>query len=149
MKKKVIIRGLLGVPLGIALCFVVMIVISLVMGSGYFVAVVPEMAEMFSNELNAVMFNVMIYAILGCSFSAATVIWEMEDWNIAKQTLTHFIITAVTMMPVAWFGHWMERTFIGFVIYFIVFVAIFAAIWLIQYFIWRNKINQLNKKLKQ
>ena len=148
MKKKVVLRGLLGVPLGISLYFVVMLIISLAMGNGYFVAVIPEMAEMFSTELNAVMFNAMLYAVLGCSFAAASVIWKMEDWSIAKQTVTHFVITASTMMPVAWFGHWMERTLIGFIIYFIVFVAIFVAIWLISYCIWRSKINALNKSIK-
>ncbi|MCL2620301.1 MAG: DUF3021 domain-containing protein [Defluviitaleaceae bacterium] len=149
MKKKAVLRGLLGVPLGIAMGFVVSIIISLAMGDGYFVPVVPEMAELFTSELNAVMFNVILYAVLGGSFAAASVIWEMEDWSIARQTITHFVISATTMMPVAWFGHWMERTLMGFIIYFAVFILIFAKIWVIQYLIWRKRINGINQKVNQ
>jgi len=90
----------------------------------------------------------MLYAVLGCSFAATTVIWEIDNWSIARQTVTHFVISATTMMPIAWFGHWMERTAMGFIIYLVVFVVIFATMWLTQYFIRKNKINRLNQKIK-
>ncbi|MCL2236109.1 MAG: DUF3021 domain-containing protein [Defluviitaleaceae bacterium] len=148
MKKKAVLRGLLGVPLGITMGFIVSIIISLAIGDGNFTPVVPEMAELFSNEINGVLFNVMLYSVLGASFSAATVIWEMKDWSIARQTITHFIISAGTMMPVAWFGHWMERTLVGLIIFFAVFVVIFAKIWVIQYLVWRKRIHGINEKIE-
>jgi len=103
----------------------------------------------FGGELNAVMAQTLLYGLLGAFFAAASVIWEMEHWSIVKQTGMYFLITASAMLPVAYFGHWMERSISGFVIYFAVFVAIFVFMWLVQYAIWRNKIKRMDKKVKQ
>ncbi|MCL2198403.1 MAG: DUF3021 domain-containing protein [Defluviitaleaceae bacterium] len=149
MKKKAILRGLLGIPLGIALGHVITIVISIVIGDGNHLSAIPELVYEFGGELNAVIFQAILYGTLGASFSAASVIWEMERWSIVKQTGLYFLITAATMLPVAYFGHWMERSVLGFVIYFAVFVAIFVFMWLVQYAIWKNKIKHIDSKVKE
>jgi len=148
MKKKAIMRGLLGIPLGIALCHVITIIMSIVIGDGSHLSAIPELVYEFGGELNAVIFQTILYGALGASFSAASVIWEMERWSIAKQTGIYFVITAATMLPVAYFGHWMERSVSGFVIYFAVFLAIFIFMWLTQYVIWKNKIMRIDRKVK-
>ncbi|MCL2363493.1 MAG: DUF3021 domain-containing protein [Defluviitaleaceae bacterium] len=145
MKKKAILRGMLGFPLGIALCHVITIVISIAIGDGYHLSAIPELVYDFNNELNAVIFQTALYGVLGASFSSASVIWEVENWSIVKQTGIYFMITAATMLPVAYFGHWMDRSVFGFVIYFVVFVAIFIFMWLVQYAVWKNKIKKINK----
>jgi len=149
MKKKAILRGLLGIPLGIALCHVITIVISIVIGDGYHLSAIPELIYEFDSELNAVIFQTTLYGILGASFAAASVIWEMENWSIVKQTGIYFLITAATMLPVAYFGHWMERSVLGFVIYSAVFIAIFIFMWLVQYAIWKNKVKSIDRKIKE
>lgn len=148
MKKKVILRGLLGIPLGIALCYIISIIISVAIGDGHYQAVVPELAAGFNTELGAVIFQLMLYGVLGAVFSAISVIWEMESWSIVKQTGLYFLITAATMLPVAYLGHWMERTWLGFVIYLAVFIAIFVFMWLVQYAIWKNKVKHIDRCLK-
>jgi len=147
IKRKLLQRSLLGIPLGITMGLMILIIISLVSGHGEFVAVVPEMAAEFNTELGAVTFNMMLNAILGASFAGASVIWEIEEWSIAKQTITHFIISSGTMIPVAWFGHWVERSMTGLIIYFGIFVVIFAFIWITMYFVLKNRINKINQKL--
>ena len=149
MKKKIILRGLLGISLGITLCHIVTIIISIVIGDGSHLSAIPELVYDFGGELNAVMAQTLLYGLLGAFFAAASVIWEMEHWSIVKQTGMYFLITASAMLPVAYFGHWMERSISGFVIYFAVFVAIFVFMWLVQYAIWRNKIKRMDKKVKQ
>jgi len=53
------------------------------------------------------------------------------------------------MTPVAYFGLWIERTALNVVIFFAIFVAIFAFSWLLQYAIWKNKIKALNRRAKE
>ena len=149
MKKKAILRGLLGVPLGIALGHLITIIISIVIGDGNHLSAIPELVYEFGGELNAVIFQAILYGTLGASFAAASVIWEMEHWSIVKQTGVYFLITAASMLPVAYLGHWMERSVFGFVIYSAVFVAIFVFIWLVQYAIWKNKIKHIDNKVKE
>ena len=54
MKKKMIQRGLLGFPLGIAIGFVITVIISMCIGDGSFYPVNPELIDTMKNELNAV-----------------------------------------------------------------------------------------------
>ena len=53
MKKKMIQRGLLGFPLGIAIGFVITVIISMCIGDGSFYPVTPELIDTMKNELNA------------------------------------------------------------------------------------------------
>ncbi len=45
MKKKMIQRGLLGFPLGIAIGFVITVIISMCIGDGSFYPVTPELID--------------------------------------------------------------------------------------------------------
>jgi len=149
MLKKAILRGLLGFPLGIAMGYIITILISLVTGGGSYHPVAPELIEEFGNEINAVVFQTILCGILGSSFSASSIIWELEQWSIAKQTGVFLLITSCVMLPIAYFAYWMERTLLGFVLYYAVFLAVFFIIWLIQYTIWRIKIRDINRKVKE
>lgn len=148
MKKQFFLRSMLGFPLGIALGYIITIIISLTKGQGYYLPCIPILVEMTGNQINAVILQTLLCGLLGTSFAASSVIWEIDNWSIAKQTGVHFLITSLVMMPIAYFLHWMEHSFLGFVSYFGVFITIFISIWLIQYFILRNKIRKMNSKLR-
>lgn len=149
MKKKAILRGLLGFPLGIAIGYVITIVISLFVGEGYYSPSVPSLIDEIGSEIGAVVFQAILCGLLGASFSAASVIWEVERWSIVKQTGIYFLILSITLLPIAYFTHWMERSVFGFLFYFGVFVVIFIVIWVVQYFIWKNKIKGINQKIEK
>ena len=55
MKKKLILRGLLGVPLGIAIGQIITVIVSLCIGDGLFYPVRPELVGAMRGELNAVL----------------------------------------------------------------------------------------------
>ena len=148
MKKKVIQRGLLGCPLGISMGYVITIIISLFVGDGYYSPVVPSLIEAVGSEIGAVVIQAVLSGLLGASSAAASVIWEMEDWSIAKQTGIHFSIISIIMLPIAYFAHWMPHSLVGFFMYFGAFVAIFVVVWVIHYYIWRNKIKHINKGIE-
>ncbi len=149
MKKQAFLRGLLGFPMGIALGYMITIFISIALGQGQYIPCVPELVDTMGSELNAIIFQTVLSGLLGSSFSASSVIWEIDSWSIAKQTGIHFLITAFVMMPIAYFTNWMEHTLIGFLSYFVIFVVIFVAVWFFQYFGWRNKIKKMNAKVKE
>jgi len=147
--KEVVKRGLLGFPLGIAIGYVITIVTSLWLGWGggaYFPASELLINE-FGSEIAAVAFQAVLCGILGATFAAASVIWEIEDWSIAKQTGTYFAISSLAMFPIAYFTHWMERTVAGFLVYFLAFVVIFFVMWVAQYLIFRNTIKRINEQV--
>ena len=149
MKKKIILRGLFGLPVGIAIGFVITLLISICIGDGYFYPVTPELIQTTGNELNAVVLQTIMCAILGGGFAMASVIWEIDSWSLAKQSGIYFSIACVTMFPIAYITNWMKHNAIGILSYVGIFVAIFVITWLVQYFVWKRKVKRMNDGVRK
>lgn len=147
MKKKIALRSILGFPIGIALGYIITIVISLIFADGYYLPCVPELIQVMGNEINAVMVQALLCGLLGAGFAASSIIWEMENWSIVKQTGIYFLIISLIMLPIAYFSYWMEHSIAGFFSYFGIFVLIFAVIWVIQFAAGKHNVKEMNKKL--
>lgn len=145
MKKQMILRGLLGFPLGIAIGYVITIIISLIWAHGYYSPVIPDLIDYVGSEIYAVILQTFLCGVMGSGFAMASMIWEHEEWSIAKQTGLYFMISAMLMLPIAYVLNWMEHTFMGFITYLSIFIFIFVIVWLTQYFIWKIKIQRLNR----
>ena len=144
MKKKILMRGLFGLPTGIAIGFVITLIISICIGNGSFYPVTPELIDAAGNELNAVILQTVLCAIMGAGFAAASIIWELDSWSLAKQSGIYFMIISVIMLPIAYFTNWMKHTALGVLSYVAIFIAIFVVVWLSQYLLWKRKIKQMN-----
>ena len=144
MKKKMILRGLFGLPVGIAIGFVITLIISACIGNGSFYPVTPELIDSMGNELNAVILQTVLCAVMGAGFAAASVIWELDSWSLAKQSGVYFLIISVIMLPIAYVTNWMKHTVLGVLSYAGIFAAIFVVVWLSQYLLWKRKIKKMN-----
>lgn len=149
MKKKVILRGLFGLPTGIALGYVITVVISLIWGKGYYAPCVPELIDVMGSEIGAVVLQMVLCGVLGIGFAASSVIWEIEHWSLVKQTGIYFLIISVIMMPTAYFSYWMEHSVMGALSYFGIFVLIFAVIWVVQFVMGRRNVERMNEELNK
>jgi len=149
MKKKIFLRGAFGFPIGITIGYVITIITSAIWAGGYYSPCVPELISTAGSEINAVILQALLSGLLGMGFAASSVIWEMENWGIVKQTGIYFSIISVIMMPVAFFLYWMEHSVIGFLSYFGIFAFIFIIIWLIQFFTGRRIVKRLNENLNR
>ena len=147
MKKKMIQRGLLGFPLGIAIGFVITVIISMCIGDGSFYPVTPELIDTMKNELNAVILQTILCGILGTGFAMASVIWEIDSWSLAKQSGVYFLVISVVMLPIAYFANWMKHSITGVLSYVGIFVMIFAAVWISQYLLWNRRIKKMNARI--
>ena len=147
MKKKMIQRGLLGFPLGIAIGFVITVIISMCIGDGSFYPVTPELIDTMKNELNAVILQTILCGILGTGFAMASVIWKIDSWSLAKQSGVYFLVISVVMLPIAYFANWMKHSIIGVLSYVGIFVMFFAAVWISQYLLWKMRIKKMNKRI--
>ena len=144
MKKKLIGRGVIGFPVGIAIGYVITVIISICIGDGFFHPVNPELVNKMGSELNAVLIQTGLSGIMGTGFAMASVIWEIDSWSLAKQSGIYFMIISVIMLPIAYFTNWMKHTALGVLSYVAIFVAIFVVVWLSQYLLWKRKIKQMN-----
>ena len=55
MKKKIVLRSLLGFPLGLAMGYMITIIISLVFADGSYFPCVPELITTMGSEIHAVL----------------------------------------------------------------------------------------------
>lgn len=147
MFKKVVARAALGFSIGISIGYIITIIISLLYGEGEYYPCVDALKDAIGSESAAVVFQAFLCGILGIVFAAASVIWEIESWNLVKKSGVYFLITALTMMPIAYFTNWMPHTVGGFLTYFGIFLLIFVVVWLILYFVWKKKIRIINSKV--
>ena len=147
MKKQIIKRSLWGFPLGITLGYIITILISLGWANGYYVPCVPELISATGNEINAVILQTLLSGIIGTGFAASSVIWDIDNWSIVKQTGIYFSIISIIMLPIAYLAYWMEHSVRGFLIYFGIFVFIFAISWITMYVVGKSNVKKMNAKL--
>ena len=147
IKKQIFLRGLIGMAAGFFICYFITIMISLGIGTGEYYPVVPQAAEAFGTELNAVIVQTIISMLYGAVLGAASVIWELENWSLLKQTVVHFLLYSTVTFPVAYFLHWMPHNIVGILIYYGIFVTIYATIWLITFTKTKHMLKKINKKL--
>lgn len=147
MKKKVMIRCLVGAPVGLAFSTMITIVISLLVGDGSYYAVVPELIADCGTEIRAVLLQAICSLLYGAAWAGASLIWEIDDWSILRQTVTHLIVCSLCTFPVAYFMRWMNHSVSGIVSYFGIFIGIYIAIWVSQYTAMKQRIQQINRKV--
>lgn len=147
MKKKIMKRMWIGLPVGIAMGYIITLIISACIGNGNFYSVAPEFAEKMGNELNAVILQAFLCGVIGVGFAAASVIWELDSWSLAKQSGVYFLVIGVILLPIAYVTNWMQHTVVGFLSYIGIFVGIFVAVWLSQYLCWKQQIKKMNDRV--
>ncbi len=153
MKKKVISRCLIGAPIGLFVCHLILIIISVFINlftlrKGEFFSAPPSLITLCGNELNAVIIQTICSLIMGAAFAGASVIWEVENWSLLKQTILHFLVISVSTLPIAYCMYWIPHTFRGILIYIAIFFFIYFSIWIGRYFTMKKKIQAINDKIK-
>lgn len=148
MKKKIFTRCLLGAPIGLAISVIITIIISLTVNDGVYYAVVPELINDCGNELNAVILQAVLSLVYGAAWAGASVIWEIDNWSILKQTIIHLVICSLATFPIAYFSRWMSHDLKGILVYLITFFVVYVIIWLSQYSALKKRVDQMNDKLK-
>ena len=149
MKKKTFLRALIGAPIGLAISTIITIVISLTVGDGNYYPVVPQLIINCKSEINAVLLQAVCSMLYGAVWSAASVVWEREDWSILRQTATHLAVCSLATFPIAYITQWMKHTTLGILSYFGIFLIIYFIIWQSIYWNIKRNVERMNKKIQE
>ena len=148
MFKEVIKRCALGAAFGVVISQVIAIIISLCIADGSFYPVVPSLADKMGNEISAVILQTVFSFLYGAVFGGVSVIWELDNWSLLKQSVVHFLVVSVATLPVAYITEWMHHSVLGAIIYFAIFAVIYATIWFSQYMAIKKRIYEMNSQLE-
>lgn len=102
MKKKVLQRGLFGIPTGIAIGYVITVMMSAFWGDGSYYPCVPAFVDAMGSEIRAVVVQTVLCGLVGMVYAAGSVVWEVDRWSLAGQTAAYFLITLGSVLPVAY-----------------------------------------------
>lgn len=149
MKKEIIQRMVSGFLMGIFIVYLITIITSIMKPGGQYYPTVPTLIDQMGSEINAVLFQLLFSGLYGSIWAVSSLIWKNENWSILKMTIVHFLITSIITLPIAYFTHWMGHNMVGLVRYFLIFIGIYAGVWLFQYISWKNEVKQLNTKIQE
>ena len=108
--KKALLRGLLGVPIGVTIGYGITVAMSLWFGDGSFSPVVPALTEAMGSEAAATAVQFLLMCLMGFVFALASCLWEVERWSLLRQTVLHFLALSSTTLLVAGVCRWAEYT---------------------------------------
>jgi len=77
-----------------------------------------------------------IVGIIIALVAAASVIYEIENWSLFKQSVIHFLIMLVTVLPCLYISGWYKlNNVLDYVKVFGIFLFVGIVLWTISYFI--------------
>ena len=141
-------RGAVSFLIAVGASQVVNVIISLGMGDGGYISVMPDFAAFFPNELSAVVAQAGLTGLLGASFAMASVFFMVDSWSFARQCATHFLVTSSVWIPVVWLV-WTPRAMPGLLIAALNFALTYAVVWAIQVAVNRRVARRINEKINQ
>lgn len=147
IKKAVSKRAILGFIYGVFIGQTILIIESLFMHDGNFYAVSASLLELAGTKIAAVIIQYFLTGIIGLTFASTTVIFEMDEWSLLRQTITHFIITSIVMYVAGFLCGWFPHTVGSTLIWFGVFVVVYLIFWICFSLYYKNKVKKMNEAL--
>lgn len=147
IKQAIIKRAILGFIYGVFIGQTILIIESLFMRDGNFYAVTASLLELAGTKIAAVIIQYFITGIIGTTFAATTVLFEMDNWSLLRQTITHFIIVSIVMYIAGFLCGWFPHTVVSTLIWFGVFVVVYVIFWICFSMYYKNKVKKINEAL--
>ncbi len=147
MKKEFMKRFIGGISTGITIGYIIPVIISLCIGDGIYYPCSPGLINTMGNEVNAVIFQIIISALIGGISAGSSVVYENRKLSVVMQTAINFLVIYFVVIPISYLAHWMQHSIKGFLVYNLIFIVQYIFIWIINYLITKAKIKKINKKL--
>lgn len=150
MKKKILFRSFFGAPIGVTISLIITVIFSLCTGHGEYYPAPHELVDWCGgNETTAVIVQMICSMIVGAVCGGASVIWEIEKWNLLKQTLINFAVIAVPFFGLGYIMNWMPHHIYGALGYVGGFAGGYVVMWCAIYFSIKAKLKKMNKQLQE
>ena len=107
------------------------------------------MTEQFGSEINAVIVQYVLCGLMGFAFAAMSAIWENDKLSLAAQSGINFVLSVMTVLPIAYICNWMEHSVSGLLSYLAIFAGIYASIWVVMFSVYKAKIKKINADLNK
>lgn len=132
--KKIMVRGLGGICIGAFISQFIYLM----------VAISQTTITLTSDQ---VVKQFILCTIIGFYTSAISVVFEIEQWSLMRQTITHAVLI-LPYFPVAFYANWLPPSAIGIILYIIGYIVAYIMIWFSFRAYWKKKANEMNQELQ-
>ncbi|MGE7675128.1 DUF3021 domain-containing protein [Lysinibacillus sp. NPDC094403] len=146
MRKDLLNRIIGGFVIGVVLGQVVQFFVSMGIAQGNYAWVVPEFRVLFTNEIIAIITQVLLTGLIGITFALAALFFEIARWGMLKQYIVHFFVTAIIWIPIVMIL-WMPKTVANVCSLLASFLGTYVVTWLTQYKLSKRDIEKINEML--
>lgn len=136
--KKQLRNGLSFAAHGVLIGMAISIFFSYLSGTNTYYPSSSTFMAQFASPLNALVVSIVLWALMGILFGFGAMIFEIKKWSTLKQTSVNFFVYYVVFSPLAVLAGWFPLTIMNFVIFTVIFIAIYALCWVIAWFIGRD-----------
>lgn len=143
-----------GFKTGMFIGIIISLIFSILISDGIYYPLNPHsfMGQIYAQNLTGLQTFIVvliIWGIIGILFAFGDMIFSHTDMSVTMSTFTHFSLMLLVFIPLAILAGWFPFTAEGFVTFIILFVIIYAAIWVIARSKHRKMVEEINKKLKR
>ncbi len=119
---------------------------------GGFLSVLITTAIILANGLETINAETFVKSSLGtifCGwfFSVTPLYFENENWSLFRQTVYHFITVLVLYFITAFGLEWFNFTPLSFLTFVMMFLGIYAVIWISFYVYFKNEARKMSEEL--
>ena len=147
LKKEAVKRAIMGFIYGVFIGQTILILESLMARDGNFYPVAASLVNLAGTKIGAVIIQYFLTGIIGTTFAATTVIFEMDNWSLLKQTILHFVITSIVMYIAGFLCGWFPHKLSSTLIWFGIFIVIYVIFWISFSSYYKNKVKKMNEAL--
>ena len=147
LKKEAVKRAIMGSIYGVFIGQTILILESLMARDGNFYPVAASLVELAGTKIGAVIIQYFLTGIIGTTFAATTVLFEIDNWSLLKQTIIHFIITSIVMYIAGFLCGWFPHKLSSTLIWFGIFIVIYVIFWISFSSYYKNKVKKMNEAL--
>lgn len=139
MKKKILLRAVIGFFLGI----LIGLVISWLTGDPLKLDMPSQLVERVGSQSTALALHIVLSGLYGAVCMGGTLFYDIERWPLALSSAVHCGVILALYIPIALFLHWVGSPADLFLSVGIQIVCYFI-IWLILFLIYRHQVKELN-----
>lgn len=147
MKRKILIRGLIGFATGVAMMFFVPAFINQA-PLDRVIYTESFLRRVGNNETAAVLLTLLVMGMFGACCFWGTLFYEIERWPLALATIAHYLLISAGYLIPNWLLCWNMPVKLLVTIEVIMMIGFFI-IWLIIYCVYKREVNELNQLQKQ
>ncbi|APB31089.1 DUF3021 domain-containing protein [Vagococcus teuberi] len=149
MNKHIVFQIFSGFKTGVFIGLMFSIFFSFIYSGDFFSPMPPAFVDKFSSELIAFIVSVFLWGVIGVIFTLTNFIFTSTDWSITRMTVSHAIISYCLFLPIAIFLNWINLSVTNIVTFTMIYLFIYAILWLISIIRVKKEINSINKHIKE